>query len=367
MLLKLTKIVVIMNNKKVLIFDNSLKSFLGFRNRLLTELNRTAHVEIATVVDVENRRIPKELKIHNVGIARTSVSIKKLFFEFVVMLKLIKKIRPTIILSFTLRCALIIGLCCFFSRKNKSVAVITGLGNFFQTKNIIIKIIQKFIIKIILNNDKIIVLNKEILEIFKKANPILIEGEGVDLQKFSFSKKSEIRKFIFVGRLLYDKGIIELIEAFKISQAKYGDIHLKLVLSVDEHNPAKLDINSIKKMLDGNMSIILNCENVMEELNKADCFIFPSYHEGFSIALSEASASGLILIASNIEGCRQIVTDENGILVHPMSQNSIVNAIDSLMQLKQSKIEHMSISSRRQAVEKLDQNKQAKYFYNEII
>lgn len=355
------------NNSKILILDNSLKSFLGFRGRLLSDLCQTAHVEIASVIDVNADEVPQNVRLHDIKIRRGSLSIKKLIRELFGVLRILNTTRPKILLAFTIRCAFISGLTRLFYRKSKNVVVIAGLGNLFQSTKLKYRLIQKILIYIISKNHQIIVLNREISKTFEKCKPILIEGEGVDLNKFEFSQKKQVKNFIFVGRLLRDKGIFELVDAFNTARKQYPGIRLKLVLSIDYENPEQIDLSLLRNYIDDSVQIIENCDNVYAQLREADCFIFPSYHEGFSIALSEAAAAGLILIASDIEGCRQIVTDRNGFLTEPKSVNSILDAIYKSMTLNASEVEKMSHCSRILAEQKLDQNLQSKAFCDAIF
>lgn len=355
------------NRSKILILDNSLKSFLGFRGRLLSELCRTADVEIASVIDVNTYEVPQNVRLHDIKMERGSLSIWNLAQELFRILRILHTNRPTVFVAFTIRCALISGASRFFYRKSKNVAVIAGLGNIFQSTSFKYWIIQKISIYIISKNEKIIVLNKDIFKILKNCKPILIEGEGVDLKKFKFSQKNNINNFIFVGRLLRDKGIFELIEAFNIAKKQYPSIRLKLVLSIDKKNPERIDTSDLLNNIHDGVQIIENCDNVYAQLQEADCFIFPSYHEGFSIALSEAAAVGLILITSNIEGCRQIVTERNGFLIERKSVKSILEAFHKVMALNTNEVKKMSLCSRAIAEQKLDQDLQSKAFYDAIV
>jgi galacturonosyltransferase WbtD len=357
------------SNKKpeILIIDNSLKSFLNFRGQLLDKLSQHYAVEIATVVDLKNFDQEKNLKTYNLQMCRGSKSIRKLYSEVIKIAKIIRVKKPKIVLSFTLRCAVLSTLSALFTNKYKSVVVIAGLGTFFQNKNIINKFIQKLIIKIILKNDVVIVLNKEIYEVFKKGNPVLINGEGIDLKKFSYNQKSNIKNFIFIGRLLKDKGILELIQAFNIFSKTHANVTLTLLLSIDDQNPKQIDVQHIEKISNSRTDIIVNCENVEEKLREADCFVFPSYHEGFSIALSEAAACGLPLLVTNISGCRELVTNGNGLLIQPMSVESLVNGLDRIISFSSEEVKLMSQNSRNYALKRLDSRKQAKLFFDAII
>lgn len=163
---------------------------------------------------------------------------------------------------------------------------------------------------------------------------------GIDLDRFNPMRFSDIQKdsdtftFLFVGRLVGDKGINELVEAFAHLHGKYSNTRLKLVGKYeDKIDPLKPDT---LRMINSN-SAIDDCgpkygDDLLLEYLKADCFIMPSYREGFPNTVIEAGAMGLPSIVTDINGSREIVIDgENGIIVPPCSSQPLYEAMERVL------------------------------------
>lgn len=195
--------------------------------------------------------------------------------------------------------------------------------------------LRKFILdnKLSLNKDKVQVLGSG-------------SSNGIDLQYFSdseqlreeaayFRKKYQLTKdklvLTFMGRLAFYKGINELIQAFEVLQRKYKNIILLLVGAKEELNPlSKLT----EQAIDTNPSIISvgHQMDVRKFLLASDIFVFPSYREGFPQALMQASALGLPSIATNINGCNEIIkSGVNGLLIEPKNVEQIVDSCEKLI------------------------------------
>ncbi|WP_226063980.1 glycosyltransferase family 4 protein [Kaistella polysaccharea] len=124
--------------------------------------------------------------------------------------------------------------------------------------------------------------------------------------------------FGFLGRLVRDKGINELVEAFNQLNGEYSKIKLLLVGSYEDH---------LDPLREETISVIKRNNNIIEAgvqydvrsyLNAMDLFVFPSYREGFGIVLMEAAAMNVPAISSDIIGCNEIIEDHvNGFLIPP--------------------------------------------------
>ncbi|WP_265503823.1 glycosyltransferase, partial [Providencia heimbachae] len=122
--------------------------------------------------------------------------------------------------------------------------------------------------------------------------------------------------FLFVGRIIKDKGIVELIQAFnKIDKSKYP---CKLIIAGDVDNGNKSTISSddvLQWTSSDNITWLGNVNNMPELYNYCDCIILPSYREGLSKTLIEAGAMKLPAITTNVPGCQDIISDGiNGFL-----------------------------------------------------
>jgi len=136
----------------------------------------------------------------------------------------------------------------------------------------------------------------------------------------------------FMGRLAYYKGINELVEAFKILQKRHTHIVLLLIGGYEDLNPLE---ESTKQEIETNQAIISvgHQKDVRKFLAASDIFVFPSYREGFPQALMQSCAMGLPSIATNINGCNEMINnDVTGLLIEPKSVDAIVNACEKLIQ-----------------------------------
>ena len=138
----------------------------------------------------------------------------------------------------------------------------------------------------------------------------------------------------FVGRIAKEKGIEELIEAFEELQEKYK---IKIILiGVFERIYGSLKIEIEKKIMSNkNIYFLGRFDDVRPYYSSMDIFVFPSYREGFPNAVLEASAMSLPIIATNINGCNEIINNgENGLLVSPKSKDELKFALIKLIENK---------------------------------
>ncbi|MCE7069485.1 glycosyltransferase family 4 protein [Dyadobacter sp. CY327] len=171
-------------------------------------------------------------------------------------------------------------------------------------------------------------------------------SNGIDLEYFSVTPKllaesNEFRKahnighsdilLSFMGRLANYKGVNELVAAFSELQKRHENLKLVLIGAPEDLNPLE---EHTKTEIANNKSIIAvgHQHDVRKFLAASDIFVFPSYREGFPQALLQASAMGIPCIATNINGCNEMIDDGNtGILIQPKSIHAIVNACEKLI------------------------------------
>ena len=181
--------------------------------------------------------------------------------------------------------------------------------------------------------------------ITKKPMKVLGFGniQGIDLNRFDPSRFSPKEKdndnfvFLFVGRIVGDKGINEMVWAFTQLHQEYPKTKLRLV---GDYEPGldPLDLEADKE-IEGNDAIeakgSLFNDDLVRAYAEADCFVMPSYREGFPNSVLEAGAMGLPQVVTDINGSREIVTDGfNGLIVPPKDRESLYRAMRSIYQDK---------------------------------
>ena len=331
---------------KNLIISNSLWNIYNFRYKFIIELSKIGPVVIycdfKKKSQINDKKLPKNVTIKNLNFSSKTKNLFKnikLLFQF---FQILKKEDPTNLFTFTLKPNLYCGIVNNFSSFS-FFPTVSGLGTAKNRGGILfffVKILMKFSFK---NSKTIFVHNKYEKFFLKKiglnSNKIVqINGSGINLQKFNHLKyrKNICDNYLFVGRLISDKGIYELISAFKtFSKLIKKKIHLTLAVLVDEDNETSININYLKKELSGsNITIMKNVKNIRNLLKSHGCLILPTYSEGMSRSIMEAISSARPVICSNISGCKEMVINNfNGFLIEPKSINSIYLALKKFNKL----------------------------------
>ncbi len=208
-----------------------------------------------------------------------------------------------------------------FLKYSKIYSLFPGQGNFFSTQGYIRKILQKILIfnyKILLkSHKKIICLNlDDIISLQKKrigtsSQYVHLNSEGINVNFFyhaNFPSSNEKIIFLFVGRLLNDKGILEYIEAAKIIKNKYPNAIFKICGDLDE-NKSSLKAKELMQFIkDGFIEYVGYVNDIRLVLEQSHVLVLPSYYgEGIPRSILEAMAMGRPIITTNHVGCKETV------------------------------------------------------------
>lgn len=173
--------------------------------------------------------------------------------------------------------------------------------------------------------------------------------------------------FIFVGRIVTDKGINELVSAFNRLSGEYLHAHLVLIGNEElEQNPITEDSRNV---IQSNRRIhaIGRRSDVRPYLKDADAFVFPSYREGFGMVLIEANAMGTPAISSNIIGCNEIIIEgENGTLIPSKDEEALYKKMKEWL-LHTDDVKRMSCVCRKSIVERFDRRKVWQLYRDEYL
>ena len=173
--------------------------------------------------------------------------------------------------------------------------------------------------------------------------------------------------FIFVGRIVTDKGINELVSAFNRLSEEYPQTHLVLIGNEElEQNPITADSRSI---IHSNKRIhaIGRRTDVRPYLKDADAFVFPSYREGFGMVLIEANAMGTPAISSDIIGCNEIILEgENGTLIPSKNEEALYVKMKEWVEHPE-EVKRMSDSCRKSIVDRFNRTDVWKLYLNEYL
>lgn len=220
--------------------------------------------------------------------------------------------------------------------------------------------------------------------ITKKEMRVLGYGnvKGIDMTRFSrrpeiLKKSMELRNdkcftFLFVGRIVSEKGVNELVLAFDMLNRKYSNTYLYIVGRIESY----LDpLNSrTLEIINNNSSIELVGPKCGDELLiyylASDCFVLPSYREGVPNTVLEAGAMGLPCIVTDVNGSREIIENGvNGVIIPSKDSNALYIAMEQML-LDKVKIKTYVSNARRMIESRYEQSFVCKClydFYDEII
>lgn len=204
-------------------------------------------------------------------------------------------------------------------------------------------------------------------QITKKPLKIIANGNvnGIDLDYFQRTpevmqaaeayRKEGVFTFCFVGRIVRDKGINELVSAFTRLQKKYVQIRLILV-GPFEGNLDPISAETEKQIFENTAICFVDFqEDIRPFLAVSDALVFPSYREGFPNVVLQAGAMGLPSIVTNINGCNEIIEQgKNGVIIESKNEDMLYHAMEDFI-LNQDKVDLMSRNCRKMVAEKYDQ------------
>ena len=185
----------------------------------------------------------------------------------------------------------------------------------------------------------------------------LIPGSGVNLDKFrptgKANKDDGVIRFLYIGRIMKEKGIEEYLEVADMLTKEYSDIEFQILGSFEEEQYRSV----LEKNTNSRIKYLGQSNDVRNEIREVDCIVNPSYHEGMSNVLLEGAAMGKPLIASNIPGCREIIDDGgNGYLFDVKSAVSLKEKIEQFIRLSSERREQMGRHSRAKVEREFDRN-----------
>jgi glycosyltransferase involved in cell wall biosynthesis len=198
--------------------------------------------------------------------------------------------------------------------------------------------------------------------VLKGARIHLIRGSGVDTARFSPDPQRRFDRtpvsILFASRLLWEKGLAELIEATRMLSERRVSAVVRIAGEPDPGNPSAVSRATLEQWRAlPNVELLGHRDDIDRLLAQADIVVLPSYREGTPRILLEAAAAGLPLVATDVPGCREVVrADENGILVPVGDAKALAGALERLA-LDPAARERMSARSREIACGDFDEDR----------
>ena len=363
----------------VVIIGTVATSFYGFRADLIRTLLKKGHKVYAFTSEYTAEDLKK---IEKLGATPITYTLNRgglnPLADIVATYRLSKKIKtinPDLVFSYFSKPVIFGTLAAKLAKAPRVVGMLEGLGYTFteqpeglSKKTQLIKKIQIFLYKIALPQlDQLIFLNpddpKDLLEKYaiNVKNLEVLGGIGLNLQDYSYQPLSNIHlplKFLFIGRLLKEKGIHEFVQAAKLVKKIYPDTEFTVLGAIDHHNLGALQQTELDSLISSNIiQYPGHVSNIKDWIADSHVFVLPSYREGVPRSTQEAMAIGRAVITTDVPGCRETVVDGvNGFLVPKWNPEALAEKMIYFIENPE-QIQVMGAESYKIAVEKFDAEK----------
>ena len=372
--------------KKIILLNNTAQNILGFRKHLVQFLLAHNYQVYAMATDFTAQT--KE-EVASLGAIPSDYTFARGGLNPFADLKnmkqlegIFKQIQPDILLTSFSKPVIFGTLAAKRAKVPKIIAMLEGLGYTFteqpngqSLKAKIIKQIQVFLYKKALPKaDTMIFLNpddpKDLLDRYhiKVKKREILGGIGLDLNEYKFTNApTKPVSFVFIGRLLREKGIFEFLKAAEQVKKKYPVVVFKVIGSFDSENPGALKQGELQYYIENNIIEYPGfVTSIKDWIRESSVFILPSYREGVPRSTQEAMAMGRAVITTDVPGCRETVVEgKNGFLIPRWNVAALAKAIEYFIENPE-EIKRMGEESHKIALEKFDGEKVNQKLFNII-
>lgn len=360
---------------KIVLIGTTASCMINFRGDLIKSLYQQGHIIYAFALDYDDKT---RKEIDNLGaipvdyiFSRTGLNPIKDIFDTYILSKKLRKIRPDLVFSYFSKPSIFGTLAAVIANVKKRYAMLEGLGYLFteqpqgvRLKINILKNIQVALYRIVFPKlDALILLNaddRHDLLVNCKINLKKIHvlgGIGLNLSNYPYSPAPiDTVSFIFVARLLAEKGVHEYVAAAKIVKKRHPQVQFYMLGAIDEENPGSLTKQDLAQLIKDDVIIAPgHVSNVQDWIAKSSVFVLPSYYrEGVPRSTQEAMAMGRAVISTDVPGCRDtVIQGMNGFLIQRWSYQELAEKMCELIDNPE-RIREMGLVSYQLAREKFD-------------
>ena len=304
--------------------------------------------DVAVVAHCTNHRSIIEsagLTVFEHGMSRSGTNPFREIASVVNLIKVIRNYRPTLIHLIALKPSVLGSCASIFYRKAQIICAPIGMGYLFSSDDSRARLLRPIVngaLRIALKQSRvaIIIENQDDMDTLKQGNFVqnnqiyLIKGAGVNLNTYRATSETDDHLVVSLfARMLRDKGVTEFVQAATTIKQSRPDIQFQLIGGLDDGNPAALSSQQMEDWVaEGSVTWLGQRSDVPELLAKSNIVVLPSYREGLPKVLIEAAAAQRAVIATDVVGCREAVTDGlNGLLIEPRNSHALTDAIMRLV------------------------------------
>ena len=363
-----------MNNHTILILTNSIGGLHSFRKEVVKAIVDAGYKVYISVPDADNSKADyfREIgcRVVQTTFNRRGVNPVADLKLMLTYRKMIRQLKPVAVLTYTIKPNIYGGMACRLTH-TPQLANVTGLGDAVENGGWLQKLTVALYKMGISKARRVFFQNQSNRSLcvrfgIAREDSVLLPGSGVNLKHHTYQEypKDEGKvRFLFIGRMLKDKGIEEYFEAAKAIRQNYPNTEFQTLGNVEGPFHARLD----ELVKEGVVKHLGTTSDVRPYIGAVECTVMPSYHEGMSNVNLESAANGRPVITTDVPGCRETVDDGvTGYLVDAKSLDSLIAAIEKFIALPYSEKVLMGQEGRKKVEREFDREIVVKAYMEEI-
>ena len=325
--------------KKFLLISPKNRTVYNFRGDLISDIKDCGYEVV--VVGPDYNEIER---INQLGVTFVCVKMDKTgvnpFADFVYVFKLwrlMQKIKPDVTLGYTIKPVIYGSIASKLAGIKNINSMITGAGYLFTSQTRKAKFLKKITLSLykvgLSASDHVIFQNKddktEFIEnkLVKADKTHIVNGSGVNMEKFHPTPLPQNITFFMLGRLLHSKGIIEYLKASELVKSQHPGVRFILLGQLEPTMPDGIKEQELQYYIDrGIVELFAETNDVRPYYSQCSVFVLPSWREGTPRSVLEAMSMGRPIITTDTQGCREtVIENNNGFLVPPKDYNTLAD------------------------------------------
>lgn len=359
--------------KNILILSNNINGLYSFRREVILAIVKEGYQVYISIPDIESSRVGyfEENGCHVIPTRFNRRGMNPLADLRLVITycRLIDRLKPVAVLTYTIKPNIYGGIACRLCG-TPQLANLTGLGDAVENGGWLQKL-TIILYRIGIGKAKRVFFQNESNREFcirhgiADERSMLLPGSGVNLQHHVLQPYPEdgVIRFLYIGRIMKDKGSEELFETAKEIKSKYDNVEFQIIGSLEGNFQSQLD----ELVSLGIIRFLGHTADVRPYLGQAHCTIMPSYHEGMSNVNLESAANGRPVITTDVSGCKETVDDSvTGFLIEPKSTESLINGIRHFLALSYEQKKIMGQKARKKVEREFDRDIVVRAYIKEL-
>jgi glycosyltransferase involved in cell wall biosynthesis len=351
---------------RVLLASNTARYLYNFRSGLIAALRDRGHKVIAVAPwdEYSARLAAAGCEVVDLPMDNKGTNPLRDMHTLLDFWRVLRNHRPDAALFFTVK-PVIYGSLASRLLAVPAISTITGLGTAILRNDWLTRVVERLYRVSLRWPVKIFFQNEDDHRLFVERGLVCgekaerVPGSGVDLRRFGVAPPAAnpAPVFLLSGRLLRDKGVGEFIEAARRVKANHPGTVFQLLGSLGVANSSAISEEQVDAWVkEGVISYLGETDNVVPFIAAADCVVLPSYREGTSRTLLEASAMARPIVTTEVPGCRQIVEDGvTGLLCRPKDPADLMEKIETMIALGPAQRAEMGRKGRQKMEREFDE------------